>query len=93
MSTDARRATEDWWHTSIIDMKPGVIRYYGYPVEDLIGHVSFARMIWLMTRGELPNKVQGELLEAALMAAVDHGPQAPSIAIARMALMFIPESA
>jgi citrate synthase len=38
-----------------------------------------------MTRGELPTKAQGALLEAALMSAVDHGPQAPSIAIARMA--------
>ncbi|MEO0916501.1 MAG: citryl-CoA lyase, partial [Pseudomonadota bacterium] len=35
--------------------------------------------------GELPTKAQATLLEAALMAAVDHGPQAPSIAIARMA--------
>ena len=83
---DARKLTEDWWRTSIIDMSPGVIRYRGYPVEDLIRErVSLAQMIWLMTRGELPTRVQGELLEAALMAAVDHGPQAPSIAIARMA--------
>jgi citrate synthase len=42
-------------------------------------------MIWLMTRGDLPSRAQGALLEAALMPAVDHGPQAPSIAIARMA--------
>jgi len=83
---DARKATEDWWRTSIIDMSPGVIRYRGYPIEDLIRQrVSLAQMIWLMTRGELPSRVQGELLEAALMSAVDHGPQAPSIAIARMA--------
>jgi len=83
---DARKATEDWWHTSIIDMSPGVIRYRGYPIEDLIRErVSLAQMIWLMTRGELPTRVQGELLESALMSAVDHGPQAPSIAIARMA--------
>jgi len=82
----SRKATEDWWRTSIIDMSPGVIRYRGYPVEDLIRQkVSLAQMIWLLTRGELPTRVQGELLEAALMAAVDHGPQAPSIAIARMA--------
>ena len=66
-------------------MEPGVIRYRGYPIEELIGRVSFAQMIWLMTRGELPSRKQGELLDAALMAAVDHGPQAPSIAIARMA--------
>ncbi|MBC5765709.1 citryl-CoA lyase [Ramlibacter albus] len=81
----AEQATRDWWRTSIIDMSPGVIRYRGYPIEQLIGRVNFAQMVWLMTRGDLPTKAQGELLEAALMAAVDHGPQAPSIGIARMA--------
>ena len=75
----------DWWRTSIIEMEPGVIRYRGYPIEELIGNISFAQMIWLMTRGELPTEKQGRLLDAALMSAVDHGPQAPSIAIARMA--------
>lgn len=75
----------DWWRTSIIEMQPGMIRYRGYAIQDLIGNVSFAQMIWLMTRGELPSEGQGKLLDAALMAAVDHGPQAPSIAIARMA--------
>ncbi|HEY4373891.1 MAG TPA: citryl-CoA lyase [Burkholderiales bacterium] len=79
-------ASSDWWRTEIVEMKPGVIRYRGYPIEELIGRVSLAQMIWLMTRGELPGKAQGELLDAALMSAVDHGPQAPSIAIARMAI-------
>ncbi|QFT85251.1 Citrate synthase 1 [Halomonas sp. THAF12] len=76
----------EWWHTEIIDMKPGEIRYRGYPIEALIGRIGFAEMIWLMTRGELPTQAQSTLLEAALMSAVDHGPQAPSIAIARMAM-------
>ena len=81
-----RRASDDWWRTAIIDMTPGVIRYRGYAIEELIERrVSLAQMIWLMTRGELPSKAQGALLEAALMSAVDHGPQAPSIAIGRMA--------
>ncbi|MDQ0139816.1 citryl-CoA lyase [Cupriavidus necator] len=80
-----QRHAQDWWRTGIIDMRPGEIRYRGYPIEQLIGRVSFAQMIWLMLRGELPGPGQGELLDAALMAAVDHGPQAPSIAIARMA--------
>lgn len=75
----------DWWSTAIIDMQPGEIRYRGYPIEELIGRISFAQMLWLMTRGELPSAAQGQLLDAALMSAVDHGPQAPSIAIARMA--------
>jgi citrate synthase len=76
---------EDWWSTQIIDMKPGEIRYRGYAIEELIGNVGFTEMIWLMMHGELPTKGQAELLEIALVSAVDHGPQAPAIAIARMA--------
>src|SRR4051812_11119283 len=89
MKTDQQDSVEpgvrDWWRTSIIEMSPGVIRYRGYPIEQLIGRVSLPHMIWLMTRGELPTDRQAFLLDAALMAAVDHGPQAPSIAISRMA--------
>ncbi len=74
-----------WWRTSIIDMEPGRIAFRGHAVEDLIGNVSFPQMIWLMTRGGLPSAQEAALLEAALVAGVDHGPQAPSIAAARMA--------
>jgi citrate synthase len=76
----------DWWRTSIIDMSPGRIEFRGQPVQDLIGHFSFTQMIWFMTVGEELCKDKEKLLEAALVAAVDHGPQAPSIAIARMAV-------
>ncbi|SEA40345.1 citrate synthase [Desulfuromusa kysingii] len=75
----------DWWKTEIIEMEPGVIRFRGYPIEELIGHISFSQMIWLMTRGELPEPGAAKLLDTALMSGVDHGPQAPSLAIARMA--------
>ena len=82
----ANQTPQDWWSTSIIDMKPGMIRYRGYAIEELIGRVSFAEMVYLLTRGELPDPAAAKLLEAALVAAVDHGPQAPSIAAARMAI-------
>ncbi|PSH68941.1 citryl-CoA lyase [Phyllobacterium brassicacearum] len=84
MSID-RKKGEDWWATDIIEMRPGLIRLRGYAIEDLIGRISFPAMIWLMLRGELPDERQAELLGIALSAAIDHGPQAPSIAIARMA--------
>jgi citrate synthase len=87
MNDDAvAERVQRWWRTSIIDMRPGEIRLRGYAIEDLIGRVSFAQTVWLMLRGELPSAAQACLLEAALVAAVDHGPQAPSIAIARMAI-------
>jgi citrate synthase len=75
-----------WWDTAIIDIHPGKIAIRGYPIEELIGHVRFPEMIWLMLRGELPTGGQADLLEAALVPGVDHGPHAPSIAIARMAV-------
>lgn len=76
----------DWWSTEIIDMAPGQIRFRGYSIESLIGTLNFTEMIWLMTRGQLPTKGEAQLMECALVAAVDHGPQAPSIATARMAV-------
>lgn len=75
-----------WWTTSIIDIRPGEIGIRGYPVQDLLGKTSFVGMIWLMVKGELPTAGQARLLEAALVASVDHGPQAPSIAISRIAV-------
>lgn len=84
--TETHNDVSDWWQTSIIDMAPGQIRFRGQPIEALIGSVSFPQMVWLMLRGDLPKEPEAKLLEAALVAAVDHGPQAPSIASARMAV-------
>ena len=75
-----------WWDTSLIDIHPGKIAIRGYPIEELIGRVRFPEMVWLMLRGELPTPGQADLLEAAMVPGVDHGPHAPSIAIARMAV-------
>ena len=88
-TTSAEQLVSDasaWWDTSIIDIHPGKIAIRGYPIEQLIGRVRFPEMIWLMLRGELPTAVEAELLEAALVPGVDHGPHAPSIAISRMAV-------
>lgn len=76
----------DWWQTAIIDMEPGRIAIRGMPIEKLIGQITFPEMIWLMVRGTRPSPGEARLFEAALVAAVDHGPQAPSIATARMAV-------
>ncbi len=80
-----RKEAEDWWQTALIRMEPNQIDIRGRPIEDLIGTIGFVDMIWLCLRGDLPSEGQVRLLEAAMTAAVDHGPQAPSIAAARMA--------
>ncbi|NOJ44909.1 citryl-CoA lyase [Bradyrhizobium archetypum] len=84
--TQLREQAAHWWRTSICDIAPGRIAYRGYTIEELIDQISFPAMIWLMLRGELPTPAQERLLQAALVASVDHGPHAPSIAIAQMAV-------
>ena len=76
----------NWWATGVTRMEPGVIEFRGIPVQDLIGSVGLVPMLWLMLRGARPSERESALLEAALVASVDHGTQAPSIAIARMAV-------
>ncbi|WP_108661377.1 citryl-CoA lyase [Acuticoccus kandeliae] len=85
MTDASRQAASDWWRTEIIDIEPGVIRMRGYPIEQLIGNIDFPQMIWLLLRGDLPSKEEAALLGHMLVAGVDHGPHAPSIAIARIA--------
>ena len=80
------KETRAWWSTSLIDVQPGDIRVRGYRLEDLVGRVDLGEMIWLMLRGELPEPAHARLLVAALVASVDHGPHAPAVAIARMAV-------
>lgn len=76
---------EDWWATAITSITPGEILIRGYPIQELIGTVPFPAVLFLSVTGELPSGGQAHLLEAALVSAIDHGPQAPSIAAARMA--------
>ncbi|SEG87977.1 citrate synthase [Nonomuraea solani] len=76
----------DWWGTAVSRIEPDVIELRGRPVQELIGRAGFTETIWLMLRGDLPDERQAALLAAALVAGVDHGPHAPSIAVARMAI-------
>ncbi|MBB3662590.1 citrate synthase [Prauserella sediminis] len=86
MTVDGERhEAAAYWATNLVRIQPGEIALRGYPIEDLIGRFSFVDIAWLMVRGQLPTQPESRLLEAALTAAVDHGPQAPSIAAARMA--------
>jgi citrate synthase len=88
MAADATVALEEarrWWTTSIIDTAPDYIRFRGYPIEQLIGRLSFPAMILLMVKGEVPDPRAAALVEAVMLGMIDHGPHAPTIATARMA--------
>lgn len=75
-----------WWATSVSRIEPNTIEYRGRPIADLIGSSSFVDVIWLLVTGRELKDGEALLLDAALLSSADHGPQAPSIASARMAI-------
>lgn len=80
-----REGGHAWWETAISDVQPGRIVIRGERIEHLIESMSYAGVVGLMVGNLRLSNVQAKLLEAALIAGVDHGVRAPSIAAARMA--------
>jgi citrate synthase len=74
---DSRRKTAITW------VEDGKIRVRGYRIEDLIGRAGWGEAVFLLLTGELPAPNVGRLMEAILVAVMDHGPRAPSNAAAR----------
>lgn len=71
------------WKTAITDMKPNKICLRGYPVDQLIGKISFAQAIYLALKGEFPTPEVGKLVDAIFVSSVDHGASPPSVLAAR----------
>ena len=74
-----------WWNTEIIDLSPNVIIISGYPIQDLMGRVSYGEMLYLMIMGKLPKETAGKLIDAVLVAACDQGVVSPAITATSMA--------
>lgn len=64
--------------TSISWVEAEKINLRGYQVEDLIGRIGFGEAIYLLLLGNLPTKNQARMLEAILVAVIDHGVRPPS---------------
>src|SRR5436190_5701829 len=80
-----REGGHAWWETAISDVQPGRIVIRGERIEHLIESMSYAGVVGLVVANLRLTAVQSRLLEASLVAGVDHGVRAPSIAAARMA--------
>jgi citrate synthase len=78
-------ATRDMtgWQTGICrvissdDEEEVVVR--GHRLSELIGTIGFAEMMFLMLQGELPSKPQARVLDALLVASMEHGIAPPSM--------------
>ncbi len=72
------------WSTKLTDSRPNHVAVRGYALDEMMGRLSFAESIYLLFRGELPPPALRPLLEAILVASLDHGPTSPSANVARL---------
>jgi succinyl-CoA synthetase alpha subunit len=71
------------WTTAITKIKPNEIRLRGHRIDELMGQVTFSQAIYLALTGNLPSEPVGKLLDALLVASIDHGASPPSALAAR----------
>lgn len=76
-------ADADRWPTALTHIEPNLVEVRGYPLDELMGRLSFAEAIYLLLRGEVPSPSIGRLFAAVLVASIDHGATPPSTLAAR----------
>jgi citrate synthase len=75
--------SDSTWKTGITQIKPNEVRLRGYPIDELMGTITFAQAIFLALKGELPDEKVAKLLDAMLVSSIDHGATPPSALAAR----------
>ena len=71
------------WQTSLTSIEPNKILVRGYPLDEMMGRLSFAEAAYLLLMGELPTAAIGRMFAAILVSSIDHGVTPPSTLAAR----------
>src|SRR5437867_6502773 len=71
------------WQTSLTAIAPNKILIRGYPLDEMMGRLSFAEAVYLLLMGELPTPAIGRMFNAILVSSIDHGVTPPSTLAAR----------
>lgn len=71
------------WRSAITDTDTGHVWVRGYDVTRLMEKATFADVVFLLHRGELPSPAERDLVNAMLVSIADHGSGSPSAMAAR----------
>jgi citrate synthase len=77
------RIPDGRWQTALTSIAPNKILIRGYPVDEMMGRLSFAEAVYLLLMGELPTPAIGRMFNAILVSSLDHGVTPPSTLAAR----------
>jgi citrate synthase len=78
-----RRSSDSKWRTALTCIEPNKILVRGYPLDEMMGRLTFGEAIYLLLMGEVPSPAIASLLEAMLVSFIDHGATPPSTLAAR----------
>lgn len=77
------RVQDHRWRTALTSIANNQILVRGYPLDEMMGRLSFADAVYLLLMGELPPPAIGRMLNAVLVSSIDHGVTPPSTLAAR----------
>src|SRR5437773_872001 len=77
------RTPTDRWQSALTAIAPNKILIRGYPLDEMMGRLSFAEAVYLLLMGELPTPAIGRMFNAILVSSIDHGVTPPSTLAAR----------
>jgi citrate synthase len=79
----AKPDSHEQWKTALTCIEPNKILMRGYPLDEIMGRLTFGESIYLLLMGEVPSPAIGSLMEAILVSFIDHGITPPSTLAAR----------
>ena len=77
------RVVDEKWRTALTSIEPNKILVRGYPLDEIMGRLTFGETIYLLMMGECPSPGIGRMVEAMLVSFIDHGATPPSTLAAR----------
>jgi len=75
-----------YWETSLSYTSEDGIFIRGYDLSEIIGSIPFPSALYLLYTGNLPTPEVAKLIDAVMVASIDHGAGAPSALAARTAV-------
>ncbi len=61
-------------YITYVDGQQGILRYRGYPIEDLVGQSNYLEVAYLLILGELPSQTKNETWRNRILAQVELDP-------------------
>lgn len=85
-SNSSASATSSPWETALSETAADRISIRGYDLAELIGTIPFSSVMHLLYTGDLPDPSTARLIDAVMVAGIDHGAGTPSVLAARTAI-------